>query len=236
MEEGKIPKHIAIIMDGNGRWAKKQGLARGYGHREGMKPVRRAVEFCRNKGISCLTVFAFSTENWKRPASEVNIIMGILREYLYSETPELNANGVKVRFIGDISVLPQECREAIYYSEKTTEKNDSLTLNIACNYGGRADILRAVKTLAAKAVQGDIEPEELTEDDISAELYTSGCPDPDMIIRTGAEKRISNFLIWQGAYSELYFTDKLWPDITEDDLEEAVQWYSERQRRYGGLK
>ena len=236
MEEKKIPAHIAMVMDGNGRWASQRGFSRSIGHRKGTETVRGAMEFCIDNSVDYLTLFAFSTENWKRSAAEVDAIMSLLREFLYSQTPEMNENRIKIDFIGDTSRIPASSQRAMEYARETTKNNDKLKVNIACNYGGRADILYATKEIARRAARGLIDPETLTEEDISASLYTSDFPDPDLLIRTGAEKRISNFMLWQLAYCEIYFTDTLWPDMDKEKFAEALKWFSGRQRRYGGVK
>ncbi len=235
MEDLVIPRHIGIIMDGNGRWAKQHGWIRSVGHRFGTETVRCAIEYCTKKKVEVLTLYAFSTENWKRPENEINAIMTLLKEYLYKETPEMNENGVKLNFIGDLSPIPQFAMEAVDYAVDTMKNNTRLKVNIALNYGGRADILQAVKKICGKVKSGEINPDDITEQMISENLYTQEDPEPDLIIRTGAEKRLSNFLTWQSAYSELYFTDTLWPDMTEDDFDKALEYYSGRNRRYGGL-
>ena len=197
--------------------------------------MRTVIEYCSEKKVKVLTLYAFSTENWKRPEGEINTIMALLREYLYKETPEMHQNGVRLNFIGDLSKIPASAMEAVNYAVDTMKNNMGLKVNIALNYGGRADILNSVKKLAQMVKDGSLKPEDITEDDISAGLYTSGDPDPDLIIRTGCEQRLSNFLTWQSAYSELYFTDTLWPDMKSEDFDKALEYYSGRNRRYGGL-
>lgn len=235
MENIKIPEHIGIIMDGNGRWAKNKGLIRSIGHKFGTETVRCAIEYCSQKKVKVLTLYAFSTENWKRPVAEINAIMSLLSEYLYKETPEMHQNGVKLSFIGDLSPIPEESMKAVNYAVDTMKDNMGLKVNIALNYGGRADILYSVKKIAQKVQSGEIEPCDITENMISENLYTAGDPDPDLIIRTGCEQRLSNFLTWQSAYSELYFTDTLWPDMKPEDFDKAIEYYNTRNRRYGGL-
>lgn len=230
------PKHIAVIMDGNGRWAQKHGYIRTVGHNFGTQTVRKAIEYCSGKKVQVLTLYAFSTENWKRPQAEINAIMGLLREYLYKETPEMKQNNVILNFIGDLSPIPQSSMEAIDYAVEEMKDNTGLKVNIALNYGGRADILRAVKLLYKDISSENKNIDEITEEDISSRLYTSGDPDPDLIIRTGDEKRISNFLTWQSAYSELYFTPTLWPDMKYEDFDKALDFYKSRNRRFGGLQ
>lgn len=235
MEEIKIPEHIGIIMDGNGRWAKNKGMIRSIGHKFGTETVRCAIEYCSEKKVKVLTLYAFSTENWKRPRAEINAIMSLLSEYLYKETPEMNENNVKLNFIGDLTPIPEESMKAVNYAVDTMKDNSGLKVNIALNYGGRADILHSVKRIAEMVKNGELNPNDITEDIISSGLYTHDDPDPDLIIRTGAEQRLSNFLTWQSAYSELYFTDTLWPDMTKPDFDKAIEYYNTRNRRYGGV-
>ncbi len=231
----KLPEHIAIIMDGNGRWAQKNGYIRSVGHDFGTRTVRTAIEYCSQKKIKVLTLYAFSTENWKRPQAEINTIMGLIREYLYKETAEMKKNNVVLKFIGDISPIPKSSMEAIDFSVNEMKNNTGLKVNIALNYGGRADILNAVKLLYKEISISNKNIDEISEDDIASHLYTSPDPDPDLIIRTANEKRISNFLTWQSAYSELYFTPTLWPDMKTEDFDKALDAYMQRDRRYGGL-
>lgn len=221
-------RHIAFIMDGNGRWAKARGRKREYGHTEGAKAFERVVEYCGRVGISVVTVYAFSTENWKRPKDEVDKIMSLLEKYLDRVLTKVSEYDVKVKFIGDRSPLSVKLKEKIEKAEKSTE-GKSMLVNIALNYGSRAEITAAVNKLIASGAAS------VTEDDITHALYTDGAPDPDLIVRTAGEERLSNFLMWQAAYSELYFTDVLWPDITDADVEKAINNYYKRTRRYGGL-
>ncbi|QSZ28245.1 isoprenyl transferase [Aceticella autotrophica] len=230
-----IPKHIAIIMDGNGRWAKKRGLPRIYGHKAGIKTVKKVVKVCSDLSVKYLTLYAFSTENWKRPTDEVNGLMNLLIEYLSNEVDELNKKNVKVIFIGDLSKIPDKCNYEIFKAEEKTRNNTGLILNIAFNYSGRNDIINAVKKICDKVVSGQLKTSDINEDIINKNLYTYGQPDPDLILRSGGELRLSNFLIWQSAYSELWFSDVLWPDFNEDDLIEAIVEYQKRNRRFGGL-
>ncbi|MCR4805100.1 MAG: isoprenyl transferase [Clostridia bacterium] len=231
-----IPQHIAIIMDGNGRWAKQRGQIRVQGHKAGMESLREIVRACSDLGVGCLTVYAFSTENWKRPADEVSGIFKLLVAYVARELKELQANNVRIRLLGDVSALPEDARRAAQEAQTSTADNTGLQFNIAINYGGRAEILRAVKAIAEKAAAGELDPASLTEEDFARELYTAGLPDPDLIIRTGGEMRLSNFLTWQSAYSELYVTDTYWPDFTPAKLNEAIESYGARERRFGGIK
>lgn len=227
-----IPTHVAIIMDGNGRWAQQKGLPRVSGHRAGTENLREVIEAAVEFGIKYLTIFAFSTENWTRPLDEVQGLMQIFRNMLDRELKNLHENGVQLRHLGCLDriddILKKKVREAI----ELTKDNDSLILNIAFNYGGRDDILRAVK----KCIEEEVDPDSLDDDLFGKFLYTAGCPDPDLIIRTSGEYRLSNFLIWQGAYSEWYFTPTYWPDFGKEDLHQALSAYNERERRYGGIK
>lgn len=221
-------QHIAFIMDGNGRWAKARGLTRDAGHRAGVEAFRRVVSHCGDIGIPIVTVYAFSTENWKRPAHEVSLLMKLLADYLEGCADEMMSAGVRFRAIGDKTPFKRELRESIEKLEKLTENNPRV-LNVALNYGGRDELVHAFNRLAQKGVTN------IKEEDISRELYTADLPDPDLIVRSSGELRLSNFLIWQGAYSELYFTDTLWPDMTDEDVDLAVLAYKNRHRRYGGL-
>ena len=224
-----LPKHIGIIMDGNGRWAAKRGLPRTMGHREGVKAFRRIGERCSELGIPYLTVYAFSTENWKRPKEEVDAIMKLLEDYL-DETEKCSDENIRTNFIGDISPLNDALKEKIDRIQRKTENNKGLTVNIALNYGGRAEIVNAVKQL-----MGKFNKEDITEDIIANHLYTANQPDPDLIIRPSGEQRLSNFMIWQAAYSEYVFMDVLWPDFSKQHLDEAILQYLNRDRRFGGL-
>jgi undecaprenyl diphosphate synthase len=217
-------RHIAFIMDGNGRWATARNMPREYGHKNGARVFREITEYCHNIGIRYLTVYAFSTENWKRPKREVNAIMKLLDEYLDKQRPE-NAS---IRFIGDVSVLDTKIVEKIEKLTKETAGHEYV-LNVAINYGSRAELVTAFNKLLAEGKN------DITEQDVNAALYTGDCPDPDLIVRTGGDLRISNFLLWQAAYSELYFTDTLWPDMTSEDVDKAVDAFYSRKRRFGGL-
>ena len=220
--------HIAFIMDGNGRWAKKRGLAREFGHRAGAKVFREVCSYCQKKGFRAVTVYAFSTENWKRPEREVNAIMKLLEEYLDELTRQAEELAGRIRFIGDVSALSPTLQDKIACAE-ALHPDAAFTVNVALNYGGRAELVRAFNKLVAAGKT------EITEEDISGAVYTAGCGDPDMIVRTGGDLRISNFLLWQAAYAELYFCDKLWPDLTHEDIDEAIRVFYSRKRRYGGL-
>jgi undecaprenyl diphosphate synthase len=232
-QPGSPPRHIAIIMDGNGRWAQARGLPRIAGHRQGAEALRRAVRAAGELGIPYLTLFGFSSENWKRPLSEIDDLMGLLRHYLRGEIAELHRNGVRLRVIGDRERLAPDIVTLIANAETLTRDNTGVNLTIALSYGGRAEIVAAVRALAAKAVAGGLAPDAIDEDVISRNLFTAGIPDPDLLIRTSGEQRISNFLLWQCAYSELVFTKTLWPDFGRADLEQAIADFGCRDRRYG---
>ncbi|MCK5382467.1 MAG: di-trans,poly-cis-decaprenylcistransferase [Gammaproteobacteria bacterium] len=231
--QGSLPRHIAIIMDGNGRWARARLLPRYVGHREGVKSVRRAVEACLDKNIKALTLFAFSSENWRRPSEEVSLIMDLFVHALKKEVVALNRNGVRLRFIGDLTAFSDNLRALIAAAEEETRDNSGLDLVIAANYGGQWDITQAVQNLAARLVDGTLQPQDITPDVLAAEVCLSDLPPPDLFIRTGGEQRISNFLLWQLAYTELYFTDTLWPAFDGQKLDDALSWYANRQRRFG---
>ena len=234
-KERKIPVHVAIIMDGNGRWAKKRGLPRTAGHAQGARTVEQILEDADHMGIRYLTVYAFSTENWSRPDSEVKALMNLLRTYMKTSLAKCARNNVRIRVIGDKSRLDKDLQDSIANLEKETASNTGIGFQIAINYGSRDEMVRAVQAAAQKVKDGEIRPEDITENFISDSLDTCGIPDPDLLIRTGGEQRISNFLLWQTAYSELYFCDAAWPDFNKNELEKAVDAYNNRERRYGGL-
>ena len=231
----RIPQHVAIVMDGNGRWAKKRGLPRLSGHNAGMEALKEIVKRSDTLGVKHLTVYAFSTENWKRPQEEVGGIFKLLIVYMKRELAELHANNVKVRILGDYSRLPADSVAALETALEKTGDNTGLNFNIALNYGGRDEIMRAVRLLAEECCQGRKTPDQLTEEMMSRALYTGGIPDPEVIIRTSGELRLSNFLLWQSAYSELVFTDVLWPDFTPEEYERCIAEFQGRKRRYGGV-
>lgn len=231
-----IPNHVAIILDGNGRWAKKRLLPRNLGHKAGAKAVEDICEDAWNLGIKYLTVYAFSTENWKRPEDEVNALMKLLRNYLADCIERSNKNNMRVRVIGEKSGLSQDIQDRIEELEKVTEKNTGLNFTIAINYGSRDEITRAVRSIAKRAAAGEINADDINMDIISESLDTGGIPDPDLLIRTSGEERLSNFLLWQLAYTEFYFTDVLWPDFDKKELEKAIEKYNGRERRFGGVK
>jgi undecaprenyl diphosphate synthase len=230
---GDVPRHIAIIMDGNGRWAGERGLPRFMGHREGMKAVRRTVTGCLDMGVAHLTLYAFSKENWSRPPKEIAALMQLLSEYVERDKEELAEKSVQVRVIGDRSLLAPASLNAIESIERTTAGGSALVLNLAISYGSRDEILGAVRSLARQCVDGEMKPDHITEADFASALHTAGSPDPDLLIRTSGEMRVSNFLLWQIAYSEMYVTPVLWPDFDERDLCEAVLEYQRRERRFG---
>lgn len=227
----KVPVHVGIIMDGNGRWAQQHGRRRTYGHRAGVENIRRVLQASARFGIQILTLYAFSTENWSRPRAEVNVLMNLLAQALRNEVPELHKNGVRLNHIGRLERIPERLRQGVRDAIELTKDNDRLLLNVAFNYGGRAEVLDAVKRI----IEAGIRPEELTEEVFEQHLYTAGQPDPDLIIRTAGELRISNFLLWQGAYAEYYAAPVYWPDFDEAELYEALVEYNRRERRYGGL-
>jgi undecaprenyl diphosphate synthase len=232
-DQASPPRHVAIIMDGNGRWAQARGLPRSAGHRNGAQAVRRAVEAAGDIGVEYLTLFGFSSENWKRPAREISDLMGLLRRYLRSETGELVKNGVRLQVIGELDALADDIVEMIRYAERETRHNTRLNLVIALNYGSRNEIVAAARDLARAAAAGEIAPEAIDQDIFAARLLTAGIPDPDLVIRTSGEQRLSNFLLWQSAYSELLFLDLYWPDFRKSHLLEAVQEFHGRERRFG---
>lgn len=235
IDKGRLPVHIAIIMDGNGRWAKKRNLPRALGHRAGVESIREIVRASSELGIKVLTLYAFSTENWKRPAEEVNILMNLLVEYLRKEVKELHEKNVQIKSIGDASKLPQICQEELEKAIKTTSKNSGLILNLALNYGGRAEITDAIRKIGLSIKEGRLRVEDINENVVSKSLWTCGLPDPDMIIRPSGELRLSNFLLWQSAYSELWFSDINWPDFNREYLYKAIIDYQKRDRRFGGI-
>ena len=235
-QKEEIPEHIAIIMDGNGRWAKKRSLPRIAGHHEGMQTVRKITRFANEVGVKTLTLYAFSTENWKRPRMEVEFLMRLPEEFLGTYLPELIEQNVQVKMMGNIESLPEHTRRAVNKAMEQTSKNDGLILNFALNYGSRDEIVQAVKQMAEDVQEGKLQTETINEDLISSYLMTKNLQDPDLLIRTSGEVRLSNFMLWQLAYTEFCFTDTLWPDFNEESLMDAIESYQKRQRRYGGLK
>lgn len=236
-ETGRLapPRHIAIIMDGNGRWATKRGLPRTAGHKAGAETFRKIATYCKDIGVKYLTVYAFSTENWKRPAEEVSAIMELLRKYLLEAIAEMEKEKIRIVFFGDLSPLPAELRQLAEETVERSAKYGPCQVNICLNYGGRDELLRAARAFAADCAAGKRTPEELSETVFSNYLFSAGIPDPDLLIRPGGEERISNFLLWQAAYAEFYFSDVNWPDFDREELRKAFAAYALRQRRYGGV-
>ena len=232
-QQGNVPRHIAIIMDGNGRWARGRHMPRAFGHRSGMTAVREVIEGAVEAGVEYLSMFAFSQENWERPVAEVAALMDLLVEYVRREADELAAKGVQVRVLGDLSRLSSAAASAVNEVIRRTAENRRLVVNLFISYGARDEIVRAARSLARDAAAGRLDPDAITEDLLSARLYTAECPDPDLLIRTSGEQRISNFLLWQLAYSELYITQVLWPDFTRAELFGAIVEFQRRDRRYG---
>ena len=231
-----VPQHVAIILDGNGRWAKKRGMPRNYGHAQGSKNVERICEEAYKMGIQYLTVYAFSTENWSRPKSEVDALMKLLRDYMKTCLKTADKNRMRVRVLGDKTALDEDICTRIAELEEATKDNDGLCFQIALNYGSRDEMVRAMKRLCADCREGKVKTEEIDEALFETYLDTHGIPDPDLLIRTSGEQRLSNYLLWQLAYAEFYFTDVLWPDFTKKELEKAIAYYNSRDRRFGGVK
>jgi undecaprenyl diphosphate synthase len=232
----KVPQHVAIILDGNGRWAKSKGMPRNYGHAQGSKNVERICEEAWRMGIKYLTVYAFSTENWNRPKSEVDALMKLLRNYMKTCLKTAEKNDMKIRVIGDIEALDEDIKGRIAELEKASKHNQGLNFTIAINYGSRDEMIRAMKRLGAECADGKLNPDDVSETLYESYLDTHGIPDPDLLIRTSGELRLSNFLLWQLAYTEFYFTDVLWPDFTKAELIKAIEQYNNRDRRFGGVK
>ena len=230
-----LPRHIAIIMDGNGRWARKRGLPRTAGHAAGAETFRTIATYCKEIGLEYLTVYAFSTENWKRPAEEVGAIMGLLKKYLLEAIGQMERDRVKMEFFGDLSPLPQELRDLCQRTRELSTHSAGCQVNICLNYGGRDELLRAARAYAQECLEGKADPNHLSEAQFSGYLFSRGVPDPDLIIRPSGELRLSNFLPWQSAYSEFYFTDVLWPDFSKEELHRAIAAYQSRSRRFGGV-
>ena len=236
VDKNSLPRHVAVIMDGNGRWAQKRGLPRSAGHKAGAESFRRLGTYCKKLGIDYLTVYAFSTENWKRSTEEVTGIMNLLRSYLSNCVERASKDGLRIRVIGDRSALDADIVEMLEHAERETAKFDKLDFTIALNYGGRDELRRTMTKLAKQVQEGTLAPEAITEDVIAKHLDTADLPDPDLLIRTSGELRLSNYLIWQLAYAEFYFTDTLWPDFDKESLKEAIRYYNGRERRFGGVK
>lgn len=235
LDSSRMPRHIAIIMDGNGRWAQKRLMPRSMGHRAGMAALKEIVKVCDELKIPFLTVFAFSTENWKRPITEIDFLMNLLVEYLHKELDELHRNNVRIHVMGDYSVIPRECQLEIKKAIEKTANNDGLVFNIAINYGSRQEIVNTVKLLAEKVLRAEMKIDDIKEDSFSRLLYTGDIPDPDLLIRTAGEMRISNFMLWQIAYAEIVISETLWPDFSREDLIMAIKAYQGRDRKFGGL-
>lgn len=235
MEQRYFPRHLGIIMDGNGRWAKKRGLPRSAGHTAGAIVFKTIVRYCSSIGIQYLTIYAFSTENWKRPFEEVGMLIKLFKQYLEEALRDFLNENIKVRFIGDTSAFPEDLQKLIRDTEEVSINHTGMVLNIALNYGGRSELVRAAKLLALDVKGGKLDPEQITEEALEQKLYTAGQPDPDLIIRPSGENRISNFLLWQSAYSEYVIMDILWPDFKPKDLDRAIKEYANRNRRFGGV-
>ena len=235
MESMRVPEHVAIILDGNGRWAKKRFLPRNMGHAQGSKTVERIIEDAFDMGIKYLTVYAFSTENCRRPKDEVDALMKLLRDYLKTCIKRANKNNMRVRVIGDVTGLSEDLREKIEQLEEASKGNTGINFTIALNYGSRDEMIRAMKKMAGDLLAGTLKKEDITEDVFAGYLDTKGIPEPDLMIRTSGEQRLSNFMLWQLAYTEFYFTDVLWPDFNKKELKKAVEYYNGRERRFGGI-
>jgi undecaprenyl diphosphate synthase len=233
IDSSKLPKHVAVIMDGNGRWAKKQGQVRVFGHEHGVISVRETVEAAAEVGVKYLTLYAFSTENWNRPKGEVEALMQLLVSTIASETATLNKNSIRLNVIGNLDALPEFCREELRLAIEETKNNKHMTLTIALSYSSKWEITEAIKKIAAKVERGEIKASDINEVTVDEHLSTAGMPDPELLIRTSGEQRISNFLLWQLAYAEFYFTEKLWPDFRKQDFFEAIANYQSRERRFG---
>ena len=236
IDKQKIPEHIAIIMDGNGRWATKKGLPRSHGHNKGVDALKDIMKASKKLGCKILTVYAFSTENWTRPTKEVDFLINLFKEVLINEIEEIHRESIKIRFIGDLSPFPESLKKIISNSEYLTKSNNAFLLNICVNYGGRQEIVKVARELALKSSSGEINPSEVNEKLFNSELLTQGIKDPELLIRTSGEKRISNFLLWQLAYSEIYISDVLWPDFNEFEFLKAIIDYQSRNRRFGGIE
>ena len=236
VDMSRLPRHIAIIMDGNGRWAKQRGLPRTAGHKVGAEVFRKIARYCKKLGVEYLTVYAFSTENWKRPQDEVDTIMGLLKQYMLEAIDSMETEKIRLKFFGDTSALSPELQQLVEKTNALSKHIDGVRANICLNYGGRDEILRAARTFAQQCAAGEKRPEELTEAVFSDYLFSAGVPDPELIIRPSGEVRLSNFLLWQCAYAEFYFCDTLWPDFSEQTLDKAIIDYQKRDRRFGGVK
>ena len=236
IDKERVPEHVAIIMDGNGRWATKKGLPRSFGHNRGVSVLKEIIRTSKTLGCKILTVYAFSTENWARPTKEVDFLINLFAEVLRKEIEELHQESIKIKFIGDLTPFPDSLKKIIFSSESLTKNNKAFLLNICINYGGRQEIVKVAKELALKSSSGEIKPSEVDEELFNSELSTQGIKDPELLIRTSGEKRISNFLLWQLAYSEIYISDVLWPDFNESEFLKAIIDYQSRDRRFGGIE
>jgi len=236
IDKQKVPEHVAIIMDGNGRWATKKGLPRSYGHKRGVNVLKEILKTSKNLGCKVLTVYAFSTENWTRPTKEVDFLINLFSEVLRNEIDEIHEESIKIKFIGDLSPFPETFKKIISSSESLTKNNNKFLLNVCVNYGGRQEIVKVAKEIALKCSFGEIKPSEVNEELFNSKLLTRGFNDPELLIRTSGEKRISNFLLWQLAYSEIYISDVLWPDFNESEFLKAIIDYQSRNRRFGGIE
>ncbi len=236
IDKQKVPEHVAIIMDGNGRWATNKGFPRSFGHKKGVSVLKEIIKVSKKLGCKILTVYAFSTENWTRPTKEVNFLINLFSEVLKNEIKGIHQELIKIKFIGDLNPFPEALKKIIYNSESLTKNNSSFLLNVCVNYGGRQEIVKAAKELAFKSSSGKINPSEVNEDLFNSELLTQGIKDPELLIRTSGEKRISNFLLWQLAYSEIYISEVLWPDFNEFEFLKAIIDYQSRNRRFGGIE
>ncbi len=236
LDMARIPRHVSCIMDGNGRWATSRGLSRSEGHKQGIVALREIITACVRLGVDVMSAYAFSTENWKRPQTEVNLLMHLFAKTFIDELPLLKRENVRVEFLGDISALPQKTREVFAYGLKECEHHTGMTLALAVNYGGRAEITRAARQIAEQVARGDLNPTDVDDELIASHLYTADLPDPELVIRTSGEMRVSNYLLWQIAYSEFYVTDTYWPDFDRWGLVRAIDAYQHRDRRFGGVK
>ena len=236
IDKQKLPKHVAIIMDGNGRWATKKGLPRSFGHKQGVTVLKKILKAAKNLGVKVVTVYAFSTENWTRPTKEVNFLINLFRDVLKNEIKDIHEESIKIKFIGDLSPFPENLKEIISSSESLTNKNNDFLFNVCVNYGGRQEIVKVAKELALKSSSGEIKPSEIDEELFNSALLSRGINDPELLIRTSGEKRLSNFLLWQLAYSEIYISDVLWPDFNEFEFLKAIIDYQSRNRRFGGIE
>jgi len=236
IDKQKVPEHIAIIMDGNGRWATRKGLPRSFGHKQGVGVLKKILKAAKNLGCKVITVYAFSTENWTRPTKEVDFLINLFSEVLKNEIKEIHEESTKIKFIGDLTPFPEALKKIVSNSESLTKNNKKFLLNVCVNYGGRQEIVKVAKELALKSSSGEIKPSEVNEELFNSELLTQGIKDPELLIRTSGEKRISNFLLWQLAYSEIYISEVLWPDFNEFEFLKAIIDYQSRNRRFGGIE